>query len=183
MAILEIAKLGNPILRKVAEPVTQEAYQDPSFQLFLDDMIDTMQEMDGVGLAAPQVYQSKQILVIYSNENPRYPSATDLPLLVLLNPRLTILSDEMVDGWESCLSVKDLRGMVSRYRRVHVSGFDRHMAPVEFEAEGFLSVVLQHEIDHLYGKVFLDRMADFSTLTHLDEFEHYWRPSQEAVKS
>ncbi len=174
MAILEVAKLGNPILRAISEPVTLDETEDLSFQAFIDDMIETMRKLDGAGLAAPQVKRSKQVLVIGSDANPRYPSAPDLPLWILLNPSLTYLSEERIEGWESCLSVKDIRGKVIRHQKVSVEGFDRNMKPMAFEAEGFLAIVLQHEIDHLNGKIFLDRMEDFSTLTHLDEFERYW---------
>ncbi len=181
MALLEIAKLGNPILRKIAEPIAVEECRDPAFQLFLDDMIETMQKRDGVGLAAPQVFRSKQAIVIHSGSSSRYPDAPDVSLLVLLNPRLTFLSEEKVEGWEGCLSLDNLRGKVPRSLRVTVDGFNRSMEPMSFEAEGFLSVVLQHEIDHLQGKVFLDRMEDFSTLTHLAEFERYWIPQPTEV--
>lgn len=174
MAILKVAKLGNPILRKMAEPVSIAESQDPAFQAFLEDMTETMRKLDGVGLAAPQVFQSKQMVVIEANANPRYPASPDLPLLILLNPVLTYLSEEKAEGWEGCLSLENLRGKVVRSVRVGVKGFDRYMAPMEFEAGGFLAVVLQHETDHLQGKVFLDRMKDFSTLTHLAEFDQYW---------
>ena len=172
--ILEIAKLGNPVLRKIAEPVTYEDFQDPSFQTFLNQMITTMKALDGVGLAAPQVSESKQIIVVHAEGNARYPDAPELSLLVLLNPVLTLLSDEMIEGWEGCLSVSNLQGKVRRYAKIGVKGFDREMKPVEFEAEGFFAVVLQHEIDHLIGKVFLDRMKDFSTLCHSAEHARYW---------
>lgn len=174
MAILDVAKLGNPILRKIAAPVTLDESLDPPFQSFIDDMIETMRELDGVGLAAPQVKRSKQVVVLHSEENPRYPQAPNFPLLILLNPTLSSNSEEMLVGWEACLSVNDLRGKVARHARVSVNGFDRRMNPIAFEAQGFLSVVIQHEIDHLHGKVFLDRMDDFSTLTHKNEFSRYW---------
>lgn len=180
MAILKVAKLGNPILRKIAGPVSMADSQDPAFQAFLEDMTETMRKLDGVGLAAPQLFQSKQVVVIEANANPRYPASPDLSLLILLNPVLTHLSEEKEEGWEGCLSLDNLRGKVVRSVRVGVKGFNRYMAPMEFEAEGFLAVVLQHETDHLQGKVFLDRMRDFSTLTHLAEFDQYWtsRPAQ-----
>ncbi len=181
MALLKIAKLGNPILRKISEPVTKEECLTPEFQQFIDDMIETMQKEDGIGLSAPQVSRSKQLVVLQSQMNPRYPNEPDLPLLVLMNPRLTLQSDEWVEGWEGCLSVTNLRGKVKRCARLHVSGFDRKMEAVSFDAEGFLSVVLQHETDHLIGKVFLDRMEGFSTLTHLEEFERHWMSEQAKV--
>lgn len=180
MPILKVAKLGNPILREIAQPVSPAEAQDPVFQSFLEDMTETMRKLDGVGLAAPQIFQSKQIIITEVNSNPRYPSASDLPLLILLNPIVTPLSEEKSEGWEGCLSVDNLRGKVVRYTRVGVTGFNRYMEPMAFEAEGFFAVVLQHETDHLNGKVFLDRMKDFSTLTHLAEFDHYWmsRPTE-----
>ncbi|MFQ5949089.1 MAG: peptide deformylase, partial [Nitrospiria bacterium] len=143
--------------------------------------IETMQKRDGVGLAAPQVFHSKQAIVIQSESNPRYPNTPDLPLLVLLNPTLISMSEEKIEGWEGCLSVENLRGKVPRAIRVGVKGYNRSMEPMAFEAEGFLAVVLQHEIDHLHGKVFLDRMQDFSTLTHLVEFDRYWLPQPTEV--
>ncbi|MFQ5580786.1 MAG: peptide deformylase [Nitrospiria bacterium] len=181
MAVLEIAKLGNPILRKVAEPVTAEECREPAFQSFLDDMIETMQKRDGIGLAAPQVFRSKQAVVIQSESGKRYPDAPELSLLVLLNPTLSFPSEEKVEGWEGCLSLDNLRGKVPRFVRVVVEGFNRAMEPLSFEAEGFLAVVLQHEVDHLQGRVFIDRMEDFSTLTHLAEFERYWIPQPTEV--
>ncbi|HEY5600087.1 MAG TPA: peptide deformylase [Candidatus Manganitrophaceae bacterium] len=174
MAILKIVKLGNPILRRVAAEVTPAEAQDPAFQQFLEDMTETMRKLDGVGLAAPQVSVSKQAIVIEANQNPRYPDAPDLPLLIILNPVLTRLADEKIEGWEGCLSVENLRGKVIRSARVGVKGFNRFMEPMELDADGFLAVVFQHEIDHLNGRVFLDRMKDFSTLTHLAEFDRYW---------
>ncbi len=181
MAILNIAKLGNPILRKVAAEVTEAESQNAAFQRLIDDMVETMQTRDGVGLAAPQVFISKQLTVIESNPNSRYPSAPQLPLLIMLNPTITDHSEEKSEGWEGCLSLDNLRGKVPRSVRICVKGFNRYMEPVAFDAEGFLAVVIQHETDHLVGKVFLDRMNDFSTLTHLAEFNQFWSPRSVAV--
>jgi len=181
MALLKVAKLGNPILRRIAEPIAASECETAQFQRFLDDMIETMRALDGVGLAAPQVLCSKQVIVIESEANSRYPQAPDLSLLVLLNPAFTYLSEEKQEGWEGCLSLENLRGKVVRSLRVSVKGVDRQMRPLEFDAEGFLAVVLQHEIDHLNGTVFIDRMTDFTTLTHLPEFEQYWSTKPAAV--
>ncbi len=181
MAILDIAKLGNPILRKVAAEVTEAESRNAAFQGFIDDMIETMQARDGVGLAAPQVFVSKQVIVIKSNPNSRYPSAPQLSLLIMLNPEITYRSEEEVEGWEGCLSLDNLRGKVPRSVKVGVKGFNRYMEPIAFDAEGFLAVVIQHETDHLIGKVFLDRMNDFSTLSHLAEFDRFWAPRPVAV--
>jgi len=181
MALLKVAKLGNPILRKVAESVAPSECETPQFQRFLDDMVETMRTLDGVGLAAPQVFSSKQVIVIEVQANPRYPNTPDFSLLVLLNPTFTFMSDEKQEGWEGCLSLDNLRGKVTRSLRVSVKGADRHMRPLELDAEGFLAVVLQHEIDHLNGRIFIDRMTDFTTLTHLPEFEQYWSTEPAAV--
>ncbi len=174
MAVLKIAKLGNPVLRKISEKVAVEELSTPSIQTFIDDLVETMRVEDGVGLAAPQVSVSKQIIAVGSETNSRYPDAPVLPLLVLVNPVFTFLSNETEVGWEGCLSLDNLRGKVRRSCRVSVKGLDRNGKPITLDAEGFLAVVLQHEIDHLNGKVFLDRMDDFSTLTHLHEFEKFW---------
>jgi len=182
MALLKVAKLGNPILRRQADTVSISEAQTPSFQRFLDDMVDTMRKEDGVGLAAPQVSQSKQVIVIESDENARYPQAPQLSLIVMLNPTITTHSEEMAEGWEGCLSLDNLRGKVARWTRIRVAGFNRFMEPLAIDAQGFLAVVFQHEIDHLHGKLFIDRMGDLSTLTHLAEYDHYWvNPPDEAT--
>lgn len=174
MAILKVAKLGDPILRQVANPLTPDEVLKPAYQRFIDDLIDTMRKLDGVGLAAPQLFESRRVIAVESEDNPRYPGSPKIPLLVLVNPEFTFISEEREMGWEGCLSVENLRGMVPRSVRVSVKGYDRNFAPVAFDAAGFYARVLQHEIDHLNGKVYLDRMTDFSTLTHLAEFERYW---------
>jgi len=174
MAILNVAKLGNPILRERAERVTLEEALAPEFQQFLDDMVDTMRALDGVGLAGPQVFQSKRVIVIESEANPRYADAPNLSLFVMLNPKITSASEKTIEGWEGCLSLENLRGRVVRSAEISVSGFNRFMEPMTLNAEGFLSVVFQHEIDHLNGTLFIDRMKGFSTLSHLEEYELYW---------
>lgn len=181
MALLKIVKLGNPILRKMAEPVTKSECLTAEFQQLIDDLVETMKKEEGVGLSAPQVSCSKQLIVLHAQDNPRYPDEPDLPLLILINPKLTPQSEDMIEGWESCLSVDNLRGKVKRHARLQVSGFDRKMEALSFDANGFLSVVLQHETDHLMGKVFLDRMEDFSTLTQFEEFKRHWMSEQVTV--
>ncbi len=184
MSILKVAKLGNPILRQIAKPVTMEECQSSDFQDFLTNMVDTMRKLDGVGLAAPQVFQSKQVIVIESLENLRYPESPTQSLLVMLNPTITYYSTETQEGWEGCLSLDNLRGRVVRSLQVHVAGFNHVMQPLSIDAEGFLAVVFQHEIDHLNGKVFVDRMNNLTTLTHLEEYDRYWmKPSVEVMSS
>jgi|TARA_B100000315_G_scaffold23860_2_gene20647 peptide deformylase len=174
MSILKVARLGHPVLRKTADKVDIEKIASKEIQRFIDDMIDTMREYDGVGLAAPQVHQSLQISVIESEKNPRYPGAPDMPLTILINPEITHMSEKTAEGWESCLSVEDFRGKVSRSTALNVSAYDREGEEITLEASGFLAIVLQHEIDHLNGIVYLDRMKDFKTLSHMNEFQKYW---------
>jgi peptide deformylase len=174
MAILKVAKLGNPILRKRSSRVTLEEVLAPEFQEFLDDMVDTMRALDGVGLAAPQVFQSKNVIVIESEENQRYVGSSNLSLIVMLNPKIISASEETIEGWEGCLSLENLRGRVSRSSKIEVKGFNRFMEPMSLAAEGFLAVVFQHEIDHLNGTLFVDRMKDLQTLCHLEEYDQYW---------
>ena len=140
----------------------------------IDDMIETMKEYEGVGLAADQVHESKQIAVLEVADNPRYPQKPRVPLTVLVNPKITPLSEDMEEDWEGCLSVPDLRGLVPRYKSIHVQAWDRDGNELDFVADDFHARVIQHEFDHLNGKVYLDRMRDFSTLTFLQEFARYW---------
>jgi peptide deformylase len=174
MAILKVARLGHPVLRQLAEPVPLGEIRSKDTQRLIDDMIETMHEYNGAGLAAPQVHVLKQICVIEVDGNPRYPDAPGIPLTVLINPRVTPLTEEMEEGWEGCLSVPDMRGMVPRYTTVRLEGHDREGERIEVVAKEFFARVIQHETDHLHGTVYLDRMRDFSTLTHLAEWNKYW---------
>ena len=174
MSILKVSRLGHPVLRKVTANVPAEALQSASMQKLIDDMIETMKEYDGVGLAADQVHESLQLAVLEVAENPRYPDKPKVPLTVLVNPRITPMSEEMEDDWEGCLSIPDLRGVVPRYKSVRVQSYDRHGQPLDFVALDFHARVIQHEFDHLNGKVYLDRMRDLTTLTFLQEFTRYW---------
>jgi peptide deformylase len=174
MSILKVSRLGHPVLRKVTVNVQMETLQSASMQKLIDDMVETMKEYDGVGLAADQVFESLQIAVLEVAENPRYPDKPRVPLTVLVNPRITPVSEEMADDWEGCLSIPDLRGMVPRYKSIRVQANDRHGQPLDFVADDFHARVIQHEFDHLNGKVYLDRMRDLTTLTFLQEFTRYW---------
>jgi peptide deformylase len=174
MAILKVARLGHPVLRKKAAPVPVGEIGSAPVQRLIDDMVETMREYNGAGLAANQVHVLKQICVIEVSANPRYPDAPDIPLTVLVNPVVTPLTEEMADGWEGCLSIPDMRGMVPRYTAVRLEAYDRHGKRISEVAKDFHARVLQHETDHLNGIVYLDRMRDFSTLTHLAEWNKYW---------
>ncbi len=176
MAVLKVAKLGNPVLRQVAKQVDLKELTDQQggLQQFIDDMIETMREEGGVGLAAPQVNRSLQIVVLEYDNNDRYPGESSIPVTVLVNPVLSDYSEEQALGWESCLSLIDFRGLVPRSTSVTLQAYDRNGNKVEKRASGFEAVVLQHEIDHLNGKVFLDRMEDLTQLSYQEEFEEFW---------
>jgi len=174
MSILKVSRLGHPVLRRVTQNVSPRELESPALQKLIDDMIETMKEYDGVGLAADQVHESKQIAVLEVADNLRYPQKPNVPLTVLINPKITPLSEEMEEDWEGCLSVPDLRGRVPRYKSIRVQAWNRSGNELDFVAEDFHARVIQHEFDHLHGKVYLDRMRDFSTLTFLQEFARYW---------
>ena len=175
MPLLKIARLGHPLIRKGAESVSEEDLNSQGTQQFIDDLVETMRDANGVGIAAPQVHTPQQIIAIeVSPDNPRYPNQVSVPLTILINPKIVEQAEATENGWEGCLSVPDLRGLVPRWTWVNVSGLDRRGKSVQFEARNFFARVIQHEIDHLNGKVFLDRLTDLQTLTHLREYEKYW---------
>ena len=174
MAILKVARLGHPVLRRVTARLSPQQLESSGIQKFIDDMVETMKEYDGVGLAADQVHESKQIAVLEVADNPRYPEKPKVPLTVLVNPEISPLTEETEDDWEGCLSVPDLRGKVPRYKSIRVQALDRTGDELDFVAHGFHARVIQHEWDHLNGKVYLDRMRDLSTLAFLTEFARYW---------
>ena len=174
MAILKVARLGHPVLRQPAAPVTVEEIRSPEIQRLIDDMVETMHEYNGAGLAGNQVHVPKQICVIEVTGNPRYPEAPAIPLTVLINPTVTPVTDEMEEGWEGCLSVPDMRGMVPRFGAVRLEALDRHGDRIDVIVKEFFARVIQHETDHLHGIVYLDRMRDLSTLTHLAEWNRHW---------
>jgi peptide deformylase len=174
MAILKVARLGHPVLRQKAQPVSAETLRTPEFQRFIDDMIETMREYDGAGLAANQVHTPVQVAVIEVLGNPRYPDAPEVPLTVVVNPVVMPLTDELAEGWEGCLSVPDMRGMVPRHTAVRLVCLDREGRAVDVIAKDFFARVIQHETDHLSGIVYLDRMRDLSTLAHIAEWQRHW---------
>ena len=177
MAILKVAVLGNPILRIPADPVKN--IQAPEIQRLVDDMIETMREYRGVGLAAPQVHRSLQIAVIEEEKDPDSPKELSRPLTVLINPRIVPVTDQMEEDWEGCLSIPELRGKVPRFTDIEVQAHDRRSKPLNLKASQFFARVLQHEYDHLTGTLFLDRMKSFETLTYPAEFSRYWTRHEE----
>jgi peptide deformylase len=174
MAILKVARLGHPVLRQQAEPVPVGDIRSAGVQRLIDDMVETMREYDGAGLAANQVHTLLQIAVIEVETNPRYPDAPGIPLTVLINPVVAPLTDEREDGWEGCLSVPDMRGVVSRHTAVRLECYDREGNPVDVVAKDFFARVIQHETDHLKGIVYVDRMSDLRTLSHIAEWNKHW---------
>jgi peptide deformylase len=174
VAILKVARLGHPVLRRVAEPVPRAEITRAETQRLIDDMIETMHEYIGVGLAAPQVHVSRQIAVLECEAHPRHPETPPIPLTVIVNPVLTPVSEETALEWEGCLSVPDFRGVTPRYTAVRLEAYGRRGERIEMVAKDFLARVLQHETDHLNGKVYLDRMPDLATLSHLQEWSRHW---------
>lgn len=166
MAILKIATLGEPVLRERSRAITQEELLSSSTQHFIDDLIETMHDADGAGLAAPQVMNAVRVCAIEVRaNNPRYPYKPPIPLTVLVNPVLTPLSEETFANEEGCLSVVDLRGTVHRFVHVRVQAWDRHGTALDFEAKGLSAGTFQHECDHLDGVVFVDRADPTSFAT------------------
>ncbi len=175
MALLKIARIGHPVLRQAAADVPADRVGHPDVQRLIDDMVQTMRESDGVGLAGPQVYAPLRVITAeVAADSPRSPA---VPLAVLVNPVIAAHSAETVDGWEGCLSIPDLRGRVPRWRSVRVTALDRDGRPVTVDADGFHARILQHEVDHLDGVLFPERMADLRTLTALREYQRFWAES------
>ncbi len=174
MAILKVARLGHPVLREKAQPIPLDEIRSAATQRLVDDMIETMREYDGAGLAGNQVHVPKRVAVLEVQANPRYPDAPAIPLMVLINPVVTPLTADVEEGWEGCLSVPDMRGLVPRYAAVRLEAFDREGRPIDLVAHDFFARVIQHETDHLDGIVYVDRMRDMSTLSHLAEWQRYW---------
>jgi peptide deformylase len=173
--LLKIARLGHPCIRERALPVTAEELASATFQQFIDDMIDTMRDGDGVGLAATQVHVLKRVfLVEVKTPHPRYPNQAGVPLTVIVNPEIRQHSENLEEDWEGCLSIPDLRGRVPRWQSLELSGLDRTGKPLSIKASDFFARVIQHELDHLDGIVFLDRMRELSTLSHLREYQVFW---------
>jgi len=181
MAILKVAKLGHPVLRCVADPVEPDRVKSPEIQRLIDDMYDTMAEYGGLGLAAPQVHSPIQILVTEDITDPDREGEFLARRSVVINPKITFLTSEEIAYFEGCLSVPDFRGRVPRIRRIRLQGLDRDAGRIDREVEGFPAVVYQHEVDHLNGIVFLDRMKDLSTLSYMQEFDRYWAASAGAI--
>jgi peptide deformylase len=208
MAILKVARLGHPVLRAKAQPVPVPDIGTPRIQHLIDDMFETMREYSGIGLAAPQVHVSLRIFVAGLRGSPsvsedrgasgavvtRSASSAvvmrgassavvmdddhEMPLVVIVNPELSLVPGAPEDGWEGCLSVPDMRGRVPRAIGVNARGYDRHGQRIEITATGLPARVIQHEYDHLDGILFFDRMPTLATLTYMDEYQRFWAKAE-----
>ncbi|HYB96560.1 MAG TPA: peptide deformylase [Vicinamibacterales bacterium] len=169
MPILKVARMGHPVLRAKARTVDKSEIKNAAVQQFIDSMIDTMYEYSGVGLAAPQVHESLRIFVAMLDADGR----GEGDALAFINPEITIVGSETVEGWEGCLSIPDIRGRVPRAQYIKVSAFDRTAKRFELDLKDFPARVVQHETDHLDGVLFFDRMKRFESLTYLEEYSRY----------
>jgi len=171
MAILKVARMGHPVLRAKARALDKAEIKSPAIQRLIDDLIDTMVEYHGVGLAAPQIHESVRIFVAALDSADEGQEAEPV---VVINPEIAVVGSDVIDDWEGCLSIPDIRGRVPRAREIKVRAFDRKGDRIELHAHDFPARVIQHETDHLDGVLFFDRMRAFETLTFLDEYSRYW---------
>lgn len=171
MAVLPIAQVGNPVLRERSKEISPETLASPECQQFIDDLIETMRDANGAGLAAPQVSNPIRICAIEVGENPRYPYKPKIPLTILVNPILTPIGEERFDNYEGCLSVPAIRGQVPRAAELRVQALDREGRPIDRVVRGITAGTFQHEVDHLDGTLFLDRVQDSTTFCTWDEFK------------
>ncbi len=175
MTIRKIAQVGHPILRERAREVTAAQLRSAETQRFIDDLVETMRDASGAGLAATQVYEPIRICAIEVGDNPRYPYKPRIPLTILVNPVIEPVGDETFLNFEGCLSVPNLRARVRRHAHVRVRAWDREGAPWEREVKGISAGTFQHEVDHLDGRVFIDRVEDASSITTWENFERHHR--------
>jgi peptide deformylase len=169
MSILKVARMGHPVLRQKARLIEKPELKTASLQKLIDDMIDTMHEYSGIGLAGPQVHESLRLFVAHLDPDGRGEGDP----IAIINPQISIVGDKTTEGWEGCLSIPDIRGMVPRAFHISVVALDRHGKRIELEAKDFPARVIQHETDHLDGVLFFDRMQTFESLTFMDEFSRY----------
>ena len=169
MSILKVARMGHPVLRERARAVDAAALRDRLLQKLIDDMVETMHEYHGVGLAAPQIHEGIRLFVALLAEEP----GPDTDAVAIVNPEIVPQVPAVEEGWEGCLSIPDIRGMVPRYTDIVLRGLDRHGAPLELRLKHFAARVAQHETDHLDGVLFFDRMTSMTSLTYLEEYSRY----------
>jgi len=169
MAILKVARMGHPVLREKTRAVDKHELRTPELQKLIDDMIETMEEYSGIGLAAPQVHESRRLFVAVLDPEGRGEGEP----IALINPEITSLTKDLIEGWEGCLSIPDIRGRVPRSPHIKVSALNREGKRIEIEARDFPARVIQHEADHLDGVLFFDRMRSFESLAFIEEYSRY----------
>jgi peptide deformylase len=193
MAIRKVARMGHPVLRKVARELTKKEILSVETKLLINDLIESMEEYGGIGIAAPQVHESLALAIIdYQDDHPRYKNQTKkdldaeekepLPLTVVINPKITVLDETKQSYWEGCLSVPEIRGLVKRPRKVRIDFLDLNAKPQSITAEGFLATVFQHELDHLFGTLFVDRIEygpGTSPIAFTEEYAKYLTPDDD----
>jgi len=174
MSILKVARMGHPVLRAKARALDKGDLKSAAVQKLIDDMIDTMVEYHGVGLAAPQVHEGLRIFVAALDVEDDEKRDSDPQPIALVNPEITVVGSDVVEDWEGCLSIPDVRGRVPRAREIRLRALDRNGDRLELRAHDFPARVMQHETDHLDGVLFFDRMRSLESLTFLDEYSRYW---------
>jgi peptide deformylase len=173
MSILKVARMGHPVLRQRARGLERAEIKNPVVQKLIDDMIETMVEYHGVGLAAPQVHEPLRLFVATLDHDDTEHDEAPQPIAIV-NPEITPVGADVEEDWEGCLSIPDIRGRVPRAREIRVRAWDRHGERIELHARNYPARVIQHETDHLDGILFFDRMRSFDSLTFLDEYSRYW---------
>lgn len=172
MAVRKVLRMGNPILRKQARELSHEEILNS--QELIQDMVDTMAVEQGIGIAAPQIGESVQAAIIHIPENnPRYPNTHESNMYIIFNPKIIVLDEQLQGFWEGCLSVPGLRGFVERPRKIKINYQDEKAQNCEIELEGFLATVFQHELDHLFGNLYIDRIKDLTKLSYIEEFSQF----------
>jgi peptide deformylase len=169
MSILKVARMGHPMLRERARPVDKSEFRDPLFQKLIDDMVDTMHEYHGVGLAAPQIHEGLRLFVAVLDDDPDSKNEA----IAIINPEIIPNASDKREGWEGCLSIPDIRGIVPRFTDITVVALDRTGKKIELKLKDFPARVVQHETDHLDGVLFFDRMTSMMSLTYLEEYSRY----------
>jgi peptide deformylase len=176
MSILKVARMGHPVLRAKARPLEKAEIKSAVIQKLIDDMIETMGEYHGVGLAAPQIHEGLRLFVAAIDAGD---DEDESDPIAVINPEITIVGSDVVEDWEGCLSIPDIRGRVPRAREIKVRALDRTGARIELSAHDFPARVIQHETDHLDGVLFFDRMKSLASMTFLDEYSRYWRKTDD----
>ena len=169
--------MGHPVLRAKARALDKAEIRSAAIQKLIDDMLDTMSEYHGVGLAAPQVHEGVRLFVAALDSGDD--DEEEAEAIAVINPEITIVGADVVEDWEGCLSIPDIRGRVPRAREIKVRALDRTGARIEFSAHDFPARVIQHETDHLDGVLFFDRMTSLVSMTFLDEYARYWRKTDD----